>query len=59
MKSVVNCIIFLIIGGLIGAGITYHQVKCQTSGVNIKLDSGTQAGGAGAGITVTKTGTGQ
>ena len=51
-RSVLTAIIFLIIGGLIGAGITYNQVKCKTSGVNIQLESGAQ----GPGINVTKTG---
>ena len=54
--SIVACLIWFIIGGLVGAGVTYHQFKCQTSGVNIKLDSNTKTG---PGVTVTKTGTGQ
>lgn len=49
-------ILWLIIGGVIGAGITYYQVKCKTSGVSIKLDSTAQSG---PGITVTKTGNDQ
>ena len=54
--SVMSCIICLIIGGLIGAGITYSQVKCKTSGVNIKLDSSEKSG---PGISITKTGNDQ
>jgi hypothetical protein len=55
MKSCgfVTGLICLILGALIGAGITYQQVKCQTSGVNIKFDSGGQSG---TGVTITKTG---
>ncbi|GEM_PF-4896154 len=55
-SKLLTAIIFLIIGGAIGAGITYHQVQCKTSGVNIKLDSN---GETGAGISITKTGTDQ
>lgn len=54
--SFMGCLICLIIGGLIGAGITYSQVKCQTSGMNIKLNS---SGQTGPGITITKTGKGE
>ncbi len=52
MGCVVNTLICLIIGAAIGSAITYYQVKCKTSGVNIRLDNGA----AGPGITVTKTG---
>lgn len=52
MKCALRAILWLIIGGLIGAGITYHQVACKTSGVNIQFDSAK----TGSGITVTKTG---
>lgn len=51
--NLLNAILFLIIGGAIGAGITYHQFQCKTSGVNIKLDSNDKTG---AGISITKTG---
>jgi hypothetical protein len=51
-----NClaiaILCLIIGGAIGAGITYYQVRCKTTGMSIQLESS----GSGPGITVTKTG---
>lgn len=51
--GIVSCIICLIIGGAIGAGITYSKVKCKTSGLNIKFDSSQQTG---PGISITKTG---
>lgn len=53
MGCVVNTIVCLIIGGVIGSAITYQQVKCKTSGVNIQLDSSSKTG---PGITITKTG---
>lgn len=49
---IVSVIIGLIVGGLIGAGITYQQTKCKTSGMHIQFDSSTQNG---PGITITKT----
>lgn len=54
-NSLGTIILYLLIGAVIGAGITYYQVKCNTSGVNIKLD----ASGNNPGITVTKTGNDQ
>lgn len=51
--GLVNCIIFLIIGAVIGAAITYSQVKCKTSGVDIRLNSSEKSG---PGISITKTG---
>ena len=53
--SVMTCILWFVIGGLIGAGITYHSVKFETTGMNIKLDSSGQS----PGISITKTGQGQ
>lgn len=47
--GVVNGIIFLIIGGLIGAGLMYYMGVCKTTATSIKL------GNSGPGITVTKT----
>lgn len=52
-RYILTAILFLIIGGAIGAGITYSQVKCKTSGVSIQLDSSAQSG---PGISITKTG---
>lgn len=56
LHSVMTCIGCFIIGILIGAGITYFQTRCETSGMNINLNSNGQNG---AGITVTKTGNSQ
>jgi len=47
---VMNGIILLIIGGLVGAGLMYYMGVCKTSATSIQL------GNSGAGITVTKTG---
>ena len=51
--GIVSSILCLIIGVAIGAGATYYQVKCKTTGMNIQLDSNAKTG---PGITITKTG---
>lgn len=55
MKSntVLIAVLWFIIGGLVGAGVTYEYAKCRTSGVNIRLDSNSKNG---PGISVTRTG---
>jgi len=52
-NSLAMAILYLLIGGAIGSGITYYQVKCKTSGMTIQLNASDQGG---PGITVTKTG---
>lgn len=51
-SSIFTCLLCLIIGAAIGAGVTYNQVKCKTSGLNIQLNSS----GSQPGISITKTG---
>ena len=50
-SSVLIAILCLVIGGIIGAGITYQQVKCKTSAVNVQLKAGENPA-----LTITRTG---
>jgi hypothetical protein len=52
-KFIFYGMLLFILGGLLGSWITYEQVHCKTSGINIQL-GGTPNNGAG--ISITKTG---
>lgn len=48
-----SMILVFIIGGLVGAGVTYQYVKCKVEQTNIHFGSDTKEG---PGLTITKTG---
>ncbi|MCX7121922.1 MAG: hypothetical protein NTZ67_09190 [Gammaproteobacteria bacterium] len=53
---ILNSLVLLIIGAVIGGAAVYYKGICKTSGTSIQLNSSADAG---PGITITKTGDSQ